>query len=144
MTAAEQPGPAPLPKNYRLVYDIVQESGLGTHLTMSDVFARALRRRPGIGFSTVYRGLGRLRDLGLIAEIVVPGAASATYEPLGPQHAHVHCKTCGAIEDVAYALPARVLGSVASRTGFSIESGSVTFAGRCAACRARSGPSVRS
>jgi Fe2+ or Zn2+ uptake regulation protein len=124
-----------LPKNYRLVFDIVQESGLGRHLTMSDVFARASDARPGIGFSTVYRGLVRLRELGMIAEIVVPGADSATYEPVGPSHAHVRCTACGSIEDVAYALPPRVLRSVAADTGFAIEGGNVTFSGRCAACR---------
>jgi Fur family ferric uptake transcriptional regulator len=125
-----------LPKNYRLIYDIVQASGHGKHLTMSDVFARAVDRRPGIGYSTVYRGLVRLRELGLIAEIVVPGADSATYEPMGPSHAHVRCVSCGSIEDVAYVLPTRVLKSVAADTGFAIESGNVTFAGRCAACTA--------
>jgi Fe2+ or Zn2+ uptake regulation protein len=127
---------AALPKNYRLVYDIVQESGLGTHLTMSDVFARAAVARPGIGYSTVYRGLVRLRDLGMIAEILVPGADSATYEPMGPQHAHVRCTACGAIADVAYALPARTLRDVAAETGFTIDGGDVTFSGRCAACSA--------
>ncbi len=125
---------APLPKNYQLVFDVVAESGLGHHLTMTDVFARASERRPGIGHSTVYRGLVRLRELGLIAEIVVPGADSATYEPVGPQHAHLRCTACGAIEDVAYALPSRVLKSVEAETGFAIESGAVTFTGRCRRC----------
>ncbi|MBD5633501.1 MAG: transcriptional repressor [Candidatus Eremiobacteraeota bacterium] len=125
---------APLPKNYRLIYDIVQESGLGRHLRMSDIFARAAGLRPGIGYSTIYRGLIRLRELGLIAEIVVPGADAATYEPVGPSHAHVRCVACGAIEDVAYALPPRVLKNVAFETGFSIDSGNVTFTGLCAGC----------
>ncbi|MBD5605195.1 MAG: transcriptional repressor [Candidatus Eremiobacteraeota bacterium] len=125
-----------LPKNYRLIYDIVQTSGLGRHLTMSDVFARAAEQRPGIGYSTVYRGLVRLRQLGMISEIGVPGADSATYEPVGPNHAHVRCVACGSIEDVGYTLPSRVLKSVADETGFAIDSGDVTFAGRCASCRA--------
>ncbi len=132
--ATELAPSAPLPKNYRLVYDIVLESGPGRHLTMSDVFARAADRRPGIGYSTVYRGLVRLRDLGLVAEIVVPGADSATYEPVGPRHAHVRCSACGSIEDAAYTLPPRVLRSVAAETGFAIESGTVTFSGLCARC----------
>ena len=127
---------APLPKNYQLILDVVQESGLGQHLTMTDVFARAAERRPGIGYSTVYRGLVRLRDLGMIAEIVVPGADSATYEPVGPHHAHVRCTRCGTIDDVTYALPARVLRSVAQQTGYVVEAGAVTFQGRCGACRA--------
>ena len=70
-----------LPKNYRLLYDLVQESGRGRHLTMNELFVEASARQPGIGHSTVYRGLIRLRQLGLISEILVPGAASAINSP---------------------------------------------------------------
>ena len=44
-----------LPKNYQLIFDIVAESGIGRHLTSSEIYAKALERRAGIGFSTVYR-----------------------------------------------------------------------------------------
>lgn len=126
----------PLPKNYRLIYEIVEASGIGRHLTPSQIYAKAYRRRPGIGFSTVYRGLERLRDLGLVSELHVPGADSAAYEPSGPRHAHFRCSACGAIEDVEYAIPARTLKTLGLAHGLSIESERVTFAGRCAACTA--------
>ncbi|MDQ2909377.1 MAG: transcriptional repressor [Candidatus Eremiobacteraeota bacterium] len=129
-----------LPKNYQLVYDIVQSGGLGCHLTMRDVFERAARHRPGIGHSTVYRGLVRLRDLGLIAEIVVPGSDSASYEPLGPAHAHFRCLGCGAIADVDYALSRRVMRTVTEKHGFEVTAGTVTFEGRCTGCRRSSNP----
>jgi len=128
---------APLPKNYRLIYEIVEKSGLGRHLTSSEIYAKALKRRPGIGFSTVYRGLERLRDLGLVSELHVPGLDAATYEPSGPRHAHFRCNACGTVEDVAYAIPVRTLKSLAQQHKFTIESERVTFEGRCAACRVR-------
>jgi Fe2+ or Zn2+ uptake regulation protein len=127
---------APLPKNYQLIYEIVEESGIGHHLTPAEIYAKALKRRPGIGFSTVYRGLVRLRDLGLISELYVPGLDAATYEPSGPRHAHFRCSGCGEIEDVAYAIPTRTLKALALEHGFKIESERVTFEGRCEACRA--------
>ncbi len=34
--------------------------------------------KPGIGFSTVHRGLVRLRGQGLVAEVVVPGSNSGS------------------------------------------------------------------
>lgn len=123
-----------LPKNYRLIYDLVQESGLGRHLTPAEIHAQALARRPGIGLTTVYRGLERLRDLGLIAEVSVPGATAARYEPAGPRHAHFRCSSCSTVHDVAYALPARTIATLASQHGFTIESESITFEGRCARC----------
>jgi Fe2+ or Zn2+ uptake regulation protein len=72
----------------------------------------------------------------MISEIVVPGAVSATYEPAAERHAHFLCTGCGAIEDVAYALPARVLRRVANKSGFDIAAGTVTFEGVCRDCRA--------
>lgn len=123
-----------LPKNYQLIYTIVEESGIGRHLTSAEIYSKALKRRPGIGYSTIYRGLERLRDLGLVSELFVPGTDAATYEPSGPPHAHFRCSECGTIEDVAYAVPARTRKTLAQDHGFEIESERVTFEGRCAAC----------
>lgn len=133
MASSVQPA---LPKNYRLIYEIVEESGIGRHLTSSEIYAKALKRRPGIGVSTVYRGLERLRDLGLVSELHIPGADGAAYEPAGPRHAHFRCNACGNIEDVAYAVPTRTIKALASQHGFKIESERLTFVGRCAACGA--------
>ena len=124
-----------LPKNYQLIYEIVERSGIGRHLTSSDIYAKALKRRPGIGFSTVYRGLERLRDLGMVSELYVPGADAAAYEPAGPRHAHFRCRKCGEIEDVPYAIPPRTLRTLALEHGFAIDEERVTFEGRCASCR---------
>lgn len=132
MTTATRP---PLPKNYQLIFDIVEESGVGRHLTSSEIYAEALKRRPGIGVSTVYRGLERLRDLGLVSELHVHGTDGATYEPAGPRHAHFRCMQCGAIEDVPYAVPARTIKGLATEHGFAIDSERVTFEGRCANCK---------
>lgn len=128
--------PPSLPKNYQFIYEIVKASGIGRHLTPSEIYAKALKRRPGIGFSTIYRALGRLRDLGLVSELYVPGADGAAYEPSGHRHAHFRCSECGEIEDVAYAIPPRTIKALALEHGFEIESERVTFAGRCAACSA--------
>jgi Fur family ferric uptake transcriptional regulator len=124
----------PLPKNYQLIYEIVAKSGIGCHLTSSEIYAKAFKRQPGIGFSTVYRALERLRDLGLVSELYVPGVDAATYEPSGPRHAHFRCSECGEVEDVAYAIPARTIKALALQHGFKIESERVTFEGRCVAC----------
>jgi Fur family ferric uptake transcriptional regulator len=134
MASSAQPS---LPKNYRLVYEIVQASGIGRHLTQSEIYARARKRRPGIGFSTVYRSLNRLRDLGLVSELYVPGTDAATYEPAGPRHAHFRCSECGEIEDVPFVLPTRTIKGLAQKHGFEIDGERITFEGRCTACANR-------
>jgi Fe2+ or Zn2+ uptake regulation protein len=124
-----------LTKNYRLVYDIVREQGRGRHLAMSDLYALAKDRRPGIGFTTVYRALLRLRDLGLVSEIVVPGAESAYYEPAGEAHAHFRCRTCGKVEDMEYVVPSAVIDKLSQEHGIDVTDVSVSLHGRCSACR---------
>lgn len=123
-----------LSKNYRLIAEIVQASGVGRHLTTLEIYGEALKRRPGIGFSTIYRGLERLRDLGLVSELHVPGAEAATYEPAGSRHAHFRCSQCGEISDVDFAIPPHAIEALALQLGFEIENESVTFGGRCGAC----------
>ena len=44
------------------------------------MLALARFRRPRFGYATLYRALGRLRDLGLVAEVSLPGADAAVYE----------------------------------------------------------------
>jgi Fur family transcriptional regulator, ferric uptake regulator len=124
-----------LAKNHRLVYDIVSNQGHGTHLAMTDIHELALARRPGIGFTTVYRALSRLRDAGLVSEILLPGADAAYYEPAGEAHAHFRCSTCGRIEDVAFTLTPEVTENLATRHNVAVDSAQVILHGRCANCR---------
>lgn len=130
-----RPAAPALSKNHRLVYDIVQEQGVGTHLAMAQLFALARARRPTIGFTTVYRALSRLRDLGLVSEIAIPGAERAYYEPAGEPHAHFRCERCGCVEDVRYALPAALANRLASEHGFTVSRADVSLHGRCRTCR---------
>ena len=123
-----------LSKNHRLVYDIVQEQGVGRHLPMAELYELTRTRRPGIGFTTVYRALTRLRDMGLVAEIALPGADSAYYEAAAPPHAHFRCIDCGSVSDVAFSLPEDVITDAAKRLGAEITGGSVTLQGHCAGC----------
>ena len=127
-----------LPKNYRLVYDILCEQAAGAHATPGEIYAQARRRQPQIGHSTVYRALDRLRDLGLILEVRVPGAAAALYEPTRSGHAHFLCDRCGQVEDIDYALPPTLFDDVAASRGVAITTASLTLHGLCARCR---GPS---
>lgn len=130
----ERGAPPRIPKNYALLLEILSASGRGVHLSINDVFIEAKRRRPSLGLSTVYRGLLRLRDLGLASEIIVPGAASAVYEPASGEHAHFRCSTCEAVWDVDYALPAPVVQKLAKESEARIESVSLTLHGVCRKC----------
>jgi Fur family ferric uptake transcriptional regulator len=137
MLAPMKPPPAVprLPKNHQVVLEVVRSAGHGVHLTTADVFARAQTRRPAIGFSTVYRGIQRLRDLALIDEILVPGADAAVYELAGTTHAHFRCNRCGTVADVPYKVPARAVAEIAKTSGARIDEAKVTLHGLCRTCQ---------
>ncbi len=123
-----------LPANYRIVLDVVEEAGCGSHATAQDIWVRARARQPRIGFATVHRGLIRLHELGAVMKIDVPGEASAVYERAASPHAHLRCIGCGAITDLEYAVPPQTVRRLAERHGVAIEGEAVTFTGRCADC----------
>lgn len=128
--------PKKLPRNYQVVYDVVSALPKGEHAAAGDIYAASQRMRPGIGYSTVYRALERLRDLSLVLEVRVPGSSSALYEVSSADHAHFRCNVCARIEDVDYAVPAADMMQVAGSHHIAIDGVSVTFNGICAACHA--------
>lgn len=123
-----------LPKNYARIYALVCELPAGVHRTASELFIEAHEKYPAMGVSTVYRGLMRLRDLGFVAEIFLPGASSAVYERAAPPHAHFRCTQCGTVEDVRYSLSGEVLQEISRRIAGTISDVSLTFHGTCTAC----------
>jgi Fe2+ or Zn2+ uptake regulation protein len=131
-----QPAAPRLPKNYRLVNDVVREHGHGRHLTTQDVHALARRSQPTIGFTTVYRALNRLTEMGLVSEVRVPGAGMTYFETHAEPHAHFHCEGCGRIEDLDYRMPDVALRRIARAYDVAVSDALVTVVGRCADCRA--------
>jgi Fe2+ or Zn2+ uptake regulation protein len=124
-----------LPANYLTILAAIRDIAPGTHLTAQDVFARARRQRPKLGFATVHRGLARLSELGYVIKVDVPGAACAVYEQTAEPHAHFRCSSCGSIRDIAFSLPPELLVGLARQHDLQIEVESTTFTGRCASCR---------
>ena len=124
-----------LPTNYLTILAAVRDIAPGTHLTAQDVFVRARRQRPKLGFATVHRGLARLSELGYVVKVDVPGAACAVYEQAVEPHAHFRCSECGSIRDIAFSLPPELLAGLARQHGVQIAAESTTFTGRCASCR---------
>ena len=102
--------PRKLPRNYQVVFDVVSALEKGEHAAAGEIYAIARQRRAGIGYSTVYRALDRLRDLGLVLEVRVPGSSSTLYEAARAMHAHFRCKSCGRIDDVDYRADRRETG----------------------------------
>jgi len=132
----DEPREARLSKNHRVVLDVVREQGHGRHLSMAELYELARVARPGIGFTTVYRALLRLRDQGLVAEITLPGAGAAFYELANDPHAHFRCTDCGRVDDVPFTLHDAIVSDLAAKIAAQVSAATVSLEGRCANCSA--------
>jgi Fe2+ or Zn2+ uptake regulation protein len=128
------PSTPQLPANYRVVLEAVNTYGSGRHATAQDVFERARQLRPGIGYTTVYRGLARLHELGYVLKLDITGEGSAMYEPATGAHAHFRCTGCGSVADVDFACDPGTKARLEALHGLDIRSESMTFTGLCRDC----------
>ncbi|HEV2739782.1 MAG TPA: transcriptional repressor [Candidatus Elarobacter sp.] len=123
-----------LPPNYQAVLDVVDHAGPGSHLSAYQIWERARKVKPRIGFATVHRGLARLHGTGSIMKIDLPGEASTYYEPVSQAHAHFRCSACGSLKDLAYEVPTTAIAELGQRHDCTIDAASVYFSGRCTSC----------
>jgi len=70
-----------------------------SHPSAEEIYRKALTIHPSISFTTVYKTLQTLRDLGEIQELNID-PERAHYDPDIRDHAHFFCKTCRSIIDL--------------------------------------------
>lgn len=144
-TAMTTPDPSKrLPANYQLVYDVVRAQEPGLHAPAGDIFTRAKALKASLGYSTVYRALDRLCQMGLVLELHLPGMNAALYEQARSGHAHFVCRACGRIEDVDCDVPSDAIHSFVRGRDGEVEEIILTVHGRCTSCRSAVPESVPS
>src|SRR3954451_23782771 len=107
---------------------------LDRHVTAEEVLRRAGERLPGMSLPTVYATLDLLAELGEARRVSVGGPV--LYDPRTEDHAHVRCRTCGRVEDLAIPLDARAARDAARAAGYRADTAELVVEGRCAACAA--------
>jgi Fur family ferric uptake transcriptional regulator len=116
-----------------LVFDIIGRGG--GHLDADEIYARARRKNPRISLSTIYRAIGKFKELGLVAESHL-GQEHHHYEAVhNGNHFHLVCIGCGAVIEFEYPLVKRVQDEVARAGSFKIVSAEVNLSGYCRQCR---------
>jgi Fur family ferric uptake transcriptional regulator len=109
---------------------------LGGHLSAQQVYQEAQKRLPGLNLTTVYRTVESLQQAGLIDTF------STSLEPLqfalrdsAHPHAHLVCRSCGSIEEIAADRLGPFRELVQREAGFEIDANHLTLEGLCARCR---------
>jgi len=106
----------------------------GTHLSPTEVFARAKEAIPGLTEATVYRTLEFLAQNGL-AHPAHMGSGKLVYEIASQDHHHLICRKCGGEVQIDHAPLEKVYAELEANSGFRFIDSHVTFFGLCPNCQ---------
>jgi Fur family ferric uptake transcriptional regulator len=115
-----------LSRQRRMVLDLlwVEKS----HLSARDIFEKLNNQGRNIGHTSVYQNLEALQSTGVIE--CLDRASGRLYGYRSDPHSHLTCIDSGSIQDLDVQLPADLLAQIEKRTGFAIESYSLSLNGR--------------
>jgi Fur family peroxide stress response transcriptional regulator len=105
----------------------------GNHLSAREIFESVSAKRR-MSFGTVYRNLQILEDEGEIAAIKADPEL-LHYDRRRDRHHHLRCTHCGKVFDMPVPYRAEFDTEAAEKSGFVIESHTITFEGLCGDCK---------
>ena len=106
----------------------------GTHLSPTEVFARAKETLPGLTEATVYRTLEFLAENGL-ARPAHMGGGHLVYEIAREDHHHLVCRKCGAELQIEHTALEKLYAELETFSGYRFINSHVTFFGLCPECQ---------
>jgi Fur family ferric uptake transcriptional regulator len=104
------------------------------HFTAGELVALARARRLGVGRATVFRTLEVLEALGTIERLDLPSGDHAYVICQRSHHHHVVCSRCGRTREIADGSLQVVVGEIARRTGYRVDTHRLELFGLCPAC----------
>ena len=106
------------------------------HPSAEKVYREVLKINPSISFTTVYKTLQTLRDMGEIQELTI-NPERVHYDPVVREHIHVFCKACRSISDLETDPEDNDLTFNSSNgpENFEVHNVQIHMIGLCANCR---------
>lgn len=114
----------------KLLLRIISENA---HIDARELYALARREDPRINLSTVYRTVGLLKELGLVAGTGL-GESHEHFEVHGAEHYHLVCLGCGKVIEIE---PVEAVRRLGEQRGFEIVGVNLELLGYCPGCRDR-------
>lgn len=105
----------------------------GNHLSAREIFVLVSQKKP-MSFGTVYRNLIILEEEGEIVSIQTD-PAFLRYDGDCNLHHHLYCKKCRKVFDMPISYNSSFDEEAAQRSGFIIDSHSISFEGLCCNCK---------
>jgi Fur family peroxide stress response transcriptional regulator len=103
------------------------------HPTADTIYDEVKQRIPGVSRTTVYRVLETLTEVGIVAKVCSPGAATR-FDPVTQRHHHLVCLRCNRLIDVEDERLDQLKLPDVRPQAFEIKDYSIHFRGICAAC----------
>jgi Fur family ferric uptake transcriptional regulator len=121
----------------QIIVDVLAASD--GHATGAELVERVRQDDPSATPSTVYRTLDLLEELGLARHHHGPDGRETYHLEETTEHGHLHCRGCGAEQELDAAAAAPILAAITGATGFSADLDHLSLQGLCAACHAAQG-----
>ncbi|MCC6324463.1 MAG: transcriptional repressor [Candidatus Brocadia sp.] len=104
-----------------------------SHPSAENVYKRVKRIYPSVSFTTIYKTLETLRELGEVREFVIDGDRKH-YDPNTNLHHHVICSSCKRILDVFEDFSPSVKLPDAVKKDYAVSGFQIFFHGICKEC----------
>jgi len=121
----------------QIIVDVLAASD--GHATGAELIDRVREQDPSATPSTVYRTLDLLEELGLARHHHGPNGRETYHLEETVEHGHLHCRGCGAAQELGAAAAAPILKAITTATGFSADLDHLSVLGLCTVCRAAQG-----
>lgn len=128
----EQHGKRVTPQRATVIEALLAHGGHPTPMEVRDLVRQ---KDASISQATVYNTMMVLAELNLIRKLDIANDENTHYDVDVRPHVNVVCSRCGRIHDVHTDTLEALLGLVAARSGYQVESGGVTMYGVCDTCR---------
>lgn len=104
------------------------------HPTADEIYKTIHPENPNISLATVYRNLNLLAEMGVIRKIPM-ASSSDRFDATMTQHYHVHCKTCGNVQDFFFEGLENIKPVIQTLTGYDVSHEDLVFTGLCPTCQ---------
>jgi Fur family peroxide stress response transcriptional regulator len=113
------------------IVGLMQRAG---HISIDDLYCAIREKFASISLATLYKNIHSMMDVNLIREVKVAGCKTK-YEIEKASHAHVMCKKCGELKDIALDPSSLLQNGGFDITGYQADDVSIVISGICPDCQ---------
>lgn len=112
---------------------IIQLMHQAGHITIDELYQMIREKFTSISLATLYKNVNTMLDVTLIREVKIAGQKTK-YEIEKESHAHVVCKSCGELKDIAVD-PLSLLQKSMAGNHYKMDEVSIVISGICPECQ---------